>query len=83
MPYIPDYNRREQLDTIVQLMDTLKIKADGDLNYVLFKYFKYHVHKGYNDTKNYCGELTEAAGQIREEFLYPYERKKKEENGDV
>ena len=83
MPYIPDFVRRKALDALVELMKVLKIKADGDLNYVLFKYFKYEVTKGYASTKNYCAELTETAGQIREEFLYPYEKEKKEKNGDI
>ena len=83
MPYIQDQKRRSQMDEILELMVKHKVNADGDLNYLLFKYFKNHFDKRYNIMKNYCGELTECAGQIREEFLYPYERLKKKENGDV
>ena len=83
MPFIESKIRREEMDQIVHLMEELKVKADGDLHYVLFKYFKYNVEQRYNPMKNFIGELSEAASYLREEFLWPYENKAKNKNGDV
>lgn len=55
----------------------------GDLNYILFKYAKYHIKPGYNEYKNFLGELNEAAEEIRRRLLVPYELKKQVENGEV
>ena len=74
MPYLKDMNRRAECDKVVKVMEEVGVKADGDLNYILFKYFKYNVERRYNSMKNYCGELNEAAEQIRTEFLHPYEK---------
>jgi len=40
MPYIRDKKRRAEMDLIVELMDQYKVEANGDLNYILFKYCK-------------------------------------------
>ena len=81
MPYIEE--RRGELDRIVRLMDELDIKADGDLNYILFKYCKYYIEEGYNNYKNFKGELGECRDEISRRLLTPYEDKKIKENGDV
>ena len=83
MPFIEDQQRRKELDEIYQLMIEKGINADGDLNYILYKFCKYQVAPSYNNYKNYFGELVECANQCREDFLIPYERRKKDENGDV
>jgi len=82
MPYIKRENRPE-MNPIVDLMVEQKVKVDGDLNYVLFKFCKYHIIPSYNNYKNYCGELRQCATEIEREILAPYEDKKKAENGDV
>jgi len=82
MPYVVK-EKRPDLDKIVDLMGSKGISADGDLNYVLFKYCKDYVKPSYNNYKNFLGELNECAEEIRRRFLAPYEDKKKEENGDV
>lgn len=64
-------------------MEKLDIKADGDLNYVLYKFAKRNVPIRYNSLKNFLGELNEAACQVRADILLPYERRLKEEFGDV
>jgi len=82
MPYI----KREQrplMDTVVELMKALQIKANGDLNYILFKFCKYMVEPSYNNYKNFCGELRQCATEIERKILAPYEDSKIEENGDV
>ena len=83
MPFIESKSRRKELDKVYQAMIDAGVNADGDLNYILYKYCKYQVIPSYNNYKNYHGELTECACQCREDFLVPYEKKKKEENGDV
>lgn len=82
MPYIKP-NRRKEMDKIVKLMYTSDVSADGDLNYILYKYCKYYVEISYNNLKNYCGELRQCATEIERRILAPYEDKKKEESGDV
>ena len=86
MPYIKR-SRRPELDKVVEFMAKADINADGDLNYILFKYFKDHIYmKGkmsYNTCRNYRAELLEARDEIGRRFLAGYEDRKKEENGDV
>lgn len=82
MPYVTQ-EKRPKLDIIVDKMKETKIKADGDLNYILFKYCKYNVPPSYNNYKNFIAELHETAHEIRRRLLSFYEDKKIEENGDV
>ena len=82
MPYIKN-QARLQKDPIVQLMKDLNVKADGDLNYILYKFCKEAVKPGYNNYKNFCGELRQCATEIERRILGPYEDSKIEENGDV
>lgn len=95
MPYVIK-EKRPVLDIIVQAMarvydvpkgpyysDGSKLKADGDLNYILFAFCKRHVKPSYNNYKNFRAELLESAGEIKRRLLDPYEDQKKEENGDV
>ena len=60
-----------------------KIRADGDLNYVLYAFCKKHVLVNYNSIKNYVGELRSCATEIERRILAPYEDEKKSSNGDI
>ena len=82
MPYIKD-SRRKDMDEIVDLMVKKQVAVDGDLNYILYKFCKYNVKPSYNNYKNYCGELSECASEIRRRLTGPYEDTKVKENGDV
>jgi hypothetical protein len=82
MPYIKQENR-VKMNSIVELMDLVKVKADGDLNYILFKYCKNYIKPSYNNYKNFCGELDQCITEIKRRLLGPYEDDKIEENGDV
>lgn len=82
MPYIKQ-NRRNYMDTVIALMDSTEVKANGDLNYILFKFCKYHIEPSYNNYKNFCGELRQCATEIEREILAPYEDIKKLENGEI
>ena len=82
MPYIKP-ERRPAMDEIVDLMIRKGVKADGDLNYVLFKLCKDTVKPSYNNYKNFCGELSECIAEIRRRLTGPYETEKIKENGDV
>jgi len=82
MPYIKQ-KRRKELDPIVECMYNECVEADGDLNYILFAFFKRHVGKSYNSIKNYCGELRQCATEIERRILGPYEDKKIITNGDI
>jgi len=82
MPYVKQ-ERRPDLDYVVEAMKYAKVKADGDLNYILFKYCKYFVEPSYNNYKNFCGELHQCATEIERKLLGPYEDIKEKENGPV
>ena len=86
MPYIKIEDRKK-MDEVVDLMLRNGVEPDGKLNYVIFKfcrdYFVYKSQESYNNLKNFIGELTECAAEIRRRILSPYEDQKIEENGDV
>lgn len=82
MPYVRK-ERRPELDFVVDSMARADINADGDLNYVLFKYCKKFVKPSYNNYKNFIGELNECATEIRRKILAPYEEIKEKENGSI
>ena len=82
MPFVKQ-EKRPELDKIYDAMCEANIVADGDLNYVLYKYAKHELRFSYNNLKNFIAELRECGAQIRSDFLVPYERIKKQENGDV
>jgi len=82
MPYIKQ-DRRKAMDSIVRKMEYCEVKADGDLNYMLYKYCKEMIDPSYNNYKNFCGELRQCATEIERRILAPYEDKKRQENGDV
>ena len=82
MPYI-NQKRRDEIDGIVDLMREKDIKADGDLNYILYAFCKRFVKPSYNNYKNFCGELRQCVTEIERRLLGPYEDLKIKENGDV
>ena len=82
MPYISK-QKRYDLDYILTIMEKYDIKANGDLNYLLFKYCKYNIPKDYNSLKNFIGELNQCATEIERKILSVYEDEKIKENGDV
>ena len=82
MPYIKKEDRPSK-DKIVDIMVKENIVANGDLNYILFKYCKYHIPENYNNYKNYCGELRQCATEIERKLLANYEENKEKENGKI
>lgn len=82
MPYVKQ-ERRKELDFIIDCMKQANITADGDLNYILYKFCKDVVKPSYNNYKNFCGELHQCATEIERRLLGPYEDTKIKENGDI
>jgi hypothetical protein len=82
MPYVKQ-ERRSDLNKVVVAMTEAGVKADGDLNYILYRFCKYHIPLNYNSVKNYLGELEESIAEIRRKILAPYEETKEKENGSV
>lgn len=82
MPYV-EQKIRPDLDKIIKLMYEKDIKANGDLNYILFAFCKRYISPGYSNYKNFIGELNECVAEIRRRLLAKYEEKKIVENGDV
>jgi hypothetical protein len=83
MPYLESHDRRAECDEIVAMMEEIKVQANGDLNYILYKFCLRNVGPGYNYFKNYIGELTECGEEIRRRLLAKYEDDKIKDNGDV
>lgn len=82
MPYIQK-ERRPDCDLVVDVMKEIKVAANGDLNYILYKFCKEWIKPSYNNYKNFCGELRQCATEIERRILGPYEDEKIVENGDV
>lgn len=82
MPYVTQ-EKRPKLDKVVEALIDAQVVANGDLNYILFKYAKYNVKPSYNNFKNFVGELHECAHEIRRKLLAPYEEIKEVENGSI
>jgi hypothetical protein len=59
------------------------VRATGDLNYILYVFCKRHIEPGYNNYKNFCGELRQCATEIERRLLAKYEDEKILANGDV
>ena len=82
MPYIK-VERRLEVNNVITAMVISKIQANGDLNYILYKYCKDNVKPSYNNLKNYCAELRQCATEIERRLLAEYEDSKIKENSDV
>ena len=82
MPYIKK-DKREVMDNVINKMVDCNVKADGDLNYILFKFCKYNIQPSYNNYKNFCGELRQCATEIERKLLSDYEETKEKENGVI
>ena len=82
MPYIKQEDRAV-MDMVVKTMADADVRANGDLNYILYAFCKRHINPSYNEYKNFCGELRQCATEIERRLLGPYENTKIEENGDV
>ena len=82
MPYIKK-KERPRCDTVVKALIDAEITADGDLNYILYKYCKHYYPLSYNNIKNFCGELRQCATEIERRILAPYEDQQIDNNGDV
>ena len=82
MPYVKQ-ELRKNLDKVVEKMNQAGVMADGDLNYILYKFCLKHVHPSYNSYKNFIGELNECVAEIRRRILAPYEDEAIKRNGDV
>jgi hypothetical protein len=82
MPYI-EQDRRYDFDEMVREMGDYGIKANGDLNYILYAFCKRYVFPSYDAYKNYCGELHQCATEIERTILAPYEDEKIKENGGI
>lgn len=82
MPYVTQ-DKREILDNVVDKMFWADVKADGDLNYILFAFCKRSITPSYTDYKNFCAELRQCATEIERRLLNSYEDRKILENGDI
>lgn len=82
MPYIRQEDR-PLMDLVVKAMTDADVRANGDLNYILFAFCKRNIKPSYNNYKNFCGELRQCATEIERKLLGPYEDTKEIENGKI
>ena len=82
MPYI-EPKRRQELNYVVDYLESVRVDSNGDLNYILYTYCKRHVRPGYARLRNYCAELRACATEIERRILAPYEDQKIIDNGDI
>jgi len=82
MPYIKQVDR-PTMDVVVKAMEDAGVKANGDLNYILYAFCVRNVEPGYGNYKKYRNELRECADEIGRRLLASYEDEKIEINGDV
>lgn len=82
MPYIKKEDR-PVMDLVVKAMMDADVRANGDLNYILYAFCKRSIMPSYNAYKNFCGELRQCATEIERRLLAEYEDEKIFENGDV
>jgi len=62
MPYIKPVNRPEMDKVVKALCENYLYK--NDLVYILFRYCDQYIKPGYNNYKNFCGELNQCAIEI-------------------
>jgi hypothetical protein len=82
MPYIKQEDRIV-MDLVVKTMVDADVRANGDLNYILFSFCKRGVVPSYNNYKNFCGELRQCVTEIERRLLGPYEEDAMKRNGDI
>jgi hypothetical protein len=56
------YNRFMEIKGLMLKAD---VKVNGDINYILFKYAKYHISPSYNAYKTFMGEIYEAVYSLQ------------------
>ena len=84
MPFIPR-KYRHVLDDILDDAE-FDLIPDGKLNYFLVALMlrrRKVEGESYKFYKNFIGELRDAADEISDLYKLPYEKKKREENGDI
>ena len=52
------------LDKALEKSRSVGIKPNGDINYILFKYCKYHIRPSYNNYKTFMGEIHVAMNRV-------------------
>ncbi len=52
------------LEPILEAVDKANVKPNGDINYILFKYAKYHIEPSYNNYKTFIGCIHKAMKQV-------------------
>ncbi|KKL95561.1 hypothetical protein LCGC14_1853370 [marine sediment metagenome] len=51
------------VESILKNMDKVDVKPNGDINYILFKYAKYHIKPSYNNYKAFIGYIHKATNK--------------------
>ena len=64
------------MDSYMSLFNIIKeieVKPNGDLNYILFKYARYHIKPSYNNYKRYLGAIQRAVDWLKlNKYAYEY-----------
>lgn len=54
----------DKFQPILEAIKIAGVKPNGDINYILFKYAKYHIKPSYNNYKAYIGAIHKAARNL-------------------
>lgn len=54
----------DKFQALLKTINTVNVKPNGDLNYILFKYGKYHIKPSYNNYKAYIGAIYKAMSEL-------------------
>ena len=49
---------------LTKIFKKAKVKVDGDLSYILFKFCKYYIRRDYNSYKLYIAEIERCANKV-------------------
>ncbi|MHA2344298.1 MAG: DUF6899 family protein [Candidatus Hodarchaeales archaeon] len=52
------------VDSALEKARSVGVKPNGDINYIIFKYCKYHIAPSYNNYKTFMGEIYIAMRQL-------------------
>jgi len=66
----PACEHNDKFIPIIEAAKEARVKPNGDLNYILFKYCKYHVEPSYNNYKRFIGFVYRT---ISQEYFGPWD----------
>ena len=63
------FKLKQRISSAIKKAYSVGVKPNGDINYILFKYCKYHVNPSYNNYKAFMGEIYNAVESTRWNYI--------------